>query len=176
MQPMYYSYQKKNQKIMAQLFFFPAEKISAEIFLKKNIFRKKVEQKSGFSGEPCKISESPQSTLCKTDFGGPFLSRKSRKMHVLSLFCYAKNRCLNNFCVLLFCRQNLLQKSREDKPRSCFAKFACSNQVTSKRPPTVSSLLLYRCCCYGSCSCCRGTGRGRRGPTRRRPAQPPAPP
>ena len=88
----------------------------------------------------------------KTDFGGPFLSRKSRKMHALSLLCYAKNRCLSNFCVLLFCRQNLLQKSREDKPRSCFAKFACSNQVTSKRPPTVSSLLLYRCCYYGGTS------------------------
>ena len=88
------------------------------------------------------------------DFGGPFLTRKSRKCKPSVCLCYAKNRCLSNFSVLFFCRQNLLQKSRQDKPLPCFAKFACSNQVTSKRPPTVSSLLLYPCCCYGSCSCC----------------------
>ena len=154
MQPMYYSYQKKNQKIMAQLFFFPAEKIFGRNFLKKYFQKKKLNKKVVLAGSLANFLSRIKVPRGKTDFGGPFLSRKSRKMHALSLLCYAKNRCLSNFCVLLFCRQNLLQKSREDKPRSCFAKFACSNQVTSKRPPTVSSLLLYRCCYYGSCSCC----------------------
>ena len=64
--------------------------------------------------------------LFETSFGGPFLLRKSRKMHVPSLLCYAKNRSPSNFCVLFFCRQKLLQKSREDKPLSCFAKCECN--------------------------------------------------
>ena len=118
-QPLYYSYPKENQKVMGQLFFFGREKI----FGRKNFSeKKKVEKKCAFSEEPCKFSESPQRYGCKNGFGGPFFVKKIAKTLIYSVLCYAKNHCLSNFCVLFFCRQNVLQKSREDKPPSCFAK------------------------------------------------------
>ena len=103
-----------------EIIFFE-KKISAE----KNIFRKKKyfsEKKCAFREEPCKFSESPQRYGYKNGFGGPFFVKKITKTLIYPVLCYAKNHCLSNFCVLFFCRQNVLQKSREDKPPPCFAK------------------------------------------------------
>ena len=103
-----------------EIFFFE-KKISAE----KNFSEKKIyffRKKCAFSEEPCKFSESPLRYGCKHCFGGPFFVKKIAKTLMYPVLCSAKIRCLSNFCVLFFCRQNVLQKSREDKPPSCFAK------------------------------------------------------
>ena len=81
----------------------------------RNFFRKKkLKKKCALRVEPCKFSESPQRYGCKNGFGGPFFVKKIAKTQTSSVLCCAKNRCLSNFSVLFFCRQTLLQKSRED--------------------------------------------------------------
>ena len=112
-----------------KIFFFWKKNFGRKKFSEKNIFqKKKIEKKKkvlitwGLANFLNRI-KIPRG---KTSFGGPFLLRKSRKIHVPSLLCYAKNRVPSNFFPLFFCLQKLLQKSREDKPPSCFAKCECN--------------------------------------------------
>ena len=80
---------KRKIKKLWRNFFFSGRKNFRPNFFEKIFSEKKVEQKSGFSGEPCKFSESHQSTAWKDRFWGSVFVKKITKnaRSLLVLLC-----------------------------------------------------------------------------------------
>ena len=111
-------YQRKFSENSEKI-FFPRKNFRPKNFFQKKKVEKNVLSLRSLANFLNRLKDTGTGTVLEV----LFLSRKSQKRWFLKVLCSSKNRCLSNFCVLFFCRQNVLQKSREDKPPSCFAKM-----------------------------------------------------